>query len=86
MPPRAGGSNRLHLDPQFVNPALGDYHLSAGSPPIDEGNPAEAPTTPYELDLAPRTIDGTSSGVATVDMGYDEWNSAHNSASGTVSL
>jgi hypothetical protein len=38
----------IFLDPQFVDTAAGDYHLAAGSPCIDAGDPA--------LDLDP---DGT---------------------------
>jgi hypothetical protein len=32
------GSNQV-MDPELVDPAGGDFHLSAGSPAIDAGNP-----------------------------------------------
>ncbi len=40
------GTGNLYADPQFVRPAWGtegNYHLSAGSPALDAGDPASAP-------------------------------------------
>lgn len=37
--------NNILLDPMFVNPSLGDYHLQAGSPCIDAGDP-QSPLDP----------------------------------------
>ena len=34
------GLHNLNANPQFVNPATGDYHLAAGSPAIDAGTDA----------------------------------------------
>jgi len=35
----------LYLDPRFVNPSIGDYHLQAASPCIDAGDP-DSPLDP----------------------------------------
>ncbi|MFA6198269.1 MAG: right-handed parallel beta-helix repeat-containing protein [Patescibacteria group bacterium] len=34
------GSNNINADPRFINSAANDYHLLAGSPCINTGNPA----------------------------------------------
>ncbi|MCH9031404.1 MAG: right-handed parallel beta-helix repeat-containing protein, partial [candidate division Zixibacteria bacterium] len=33
------GANDINLDPQFVDPAIGNYHLQIGSPAVDAGDP-----------------------------------------------
>ncbi len=38
----AGSVGNMMADPQFVNPAIGDYHLTSTSPCIDKGDPASA--------------------------------------------
>jgi predicted outer membrane repeat protein len=66
------GTNNVNIDPLFVNPvsstsaptSTGDYHLQIGSPCIDLGTSAGAPT--HDLDNNIRPI---GSGV---DMGADE--------------
>ena len=42
------GSHNLNANPGFVDPAVGDYPLAAGSPAIDAGTNADVTT-----DLAP---------------------------------
>jgi len=42
------GSHNINADPQFVNPTQGDYHIHLGSPAMDAGTNAGAPT--YDKD------------------------------------
>lgn len=58
----ASGEGNLESDPMFVG--AGDYHLSAGSPCIDAGDPAAA--AGIDIDGQDRPIGGR------VDMGADE--------------
>jgi hypothetical protein len=48
-----GTSDKLVSDLGFVNPAGGDYHLLAGSPAIDAGNPNNYPTTDIDGQARP---------------------------------
>ncbi|MGH2989488.1 MAG: right-handed parallel beta-helix repeat-containing protein [Gaiellaceae bacterium] len=57
--------------PQFVNPAANNYHLRAGSPMIDQGNPAAA--TGSDLDGNPRAMDGNTDCIVRRDIGADEF-------------
>lgn len=55
------GNHNLNVDPLFVDPANGDYHLRTTSPCIDQGSPASA-----------RDFEGNAP-VGGVDMGGDEF-------------
>ena len=70
------GEGNIDADPLFADPDNGDYHLTAGSPCIDAGDPAFVPL-PGELDMdgQMRVWDGDGDGVAVVDMGADEFGS-----------
>ncbi|MGD8454448.1 MAG: right-handed parallel beta-helix repeat-containing protein [Phycisphaerae bacterium] len=70
------GQGNIDAAPLFVDPGNGDYHLSAGSPCIDAGDPSYVPQ-PGETDLDGqyRLWDGDGNGVAIVDMGADEFGS-----------
>jgi predicted outer membrane repeat protein len=57
------GTGNINADPQFADASNGDYHLAAGSPAIDTGTPAGAPT--HDLEGTPRD--------AAPDMGAYEW-------------
>jgi len=60
-------SSNIDLDPLFLDPSNGDYHLDAASPCIDSGDPNFV-ATPGELD-----IDGQARVLSTfVDRGADE--------------
>lgn len=65
-----GTDGNLSVDPRFVDPIAGDYHLRADSPLIDAGSDTSAPTTDLDGDARPH--DGDEDGTATVDIGYDE--------------
>jgi hypothetical protein len=55
------GDGNLDVDPQFVDPAGGNYRLSAPSPGIDAGNNGAVPEgTDTDLDGAPRFTDDPS--------------------------
>ncbi|MBN1765326.1 MAG: hypothetical protein JW860_08730 [Sedimentisphaerales bacterium] len=66
--------NNIDTDPCFVAPLAEDFHLSADSPCIDQGDdtalPAEVTT---DLDGNPRFIDGNNDLIPTVDMGAYEF-------------
>ena len=55
-------------DPCFVDPGSGDFHLRAGSPCINAGDPADDYSGQTDIDGQPRVILGR------VDMGVDEFN------------
>ena len=80
------GEGNIDADPLFVDPdgpdddpatwEDNDYHLAAGSPCVDAGDPEFVPP-PGETDMdgEARVWDGDGDGVAVVDMGADEANS-----------
>ncbi len=65
----------IDLDPLFVNAALGDYSLSAGSPAIDAGSNALVPGL-GNTDLAGNDRVAVGASSLTVDMGPYEFGSA----------
>jgi hypothetical protein len=68
------GEGNIDVDPMFVDPDNGDYHLAASSACIDAGDPNFVPQ-PGEADIdgQMRVWDGNGDGVARVDMGSDEF-------------
>jgi len=58
------GTNNIDVDPLFVDPANGDYHLTSDSPAMDAGISTGAPNHDFEDDPRP-LFNG-------VDMGADE--------------
>jgi hypothetical protein len=76
LPTGAVGSHNLNANPQFVNPALGDYELQGTSPCIDEGIAYFSIGTDVIVDLDPSEYHGTAP-----DMGAREFLSAVAAAS-----
>lgn len=73
------GTANIVEDPLFVkNDGAtwedNDYHITAGSPCIDMGDPSYIPD-PGETDIdgEPRVVDGDEDGSAIIDMGADEY-------------
>ncbi|HEV2784195.1 MAG TPA: right-handed parallel beta-helix repeat-containing protein [Actinophytocola sp.] len=67
---RTGLDGNISADPAFAAPAAGDYHITPGSPAVDAGRNAGAPTT--DIDGDPRPLDGNGDGIPVVDLGADE--------------
>ena len=67
-----GTGNVVDVDPAFVDAAAGDYHLSAGSPVIDHGNPAAGGPT-ADRENYTRVVDGDGNGSAIRDLGAYEF-------------
>ena len=63
-PDTVAGDGNLNADPSFMNAATSDFHITPGSPVIDQADPA-APDG-FDVDNTPRPQGGRS------DMGADE--------------
>jgi serine protease len=67
---QTGQNGNISADPQFVDPAAGNYHIQVGSPVVDAGLNEGAPAT--DIDGNPRPLDGNGDGDAVVGIGADE--------------
>ena len=63
----------ISLDPQFVNPTVGNYRLSLGSPSIDTGTNDIHGLPIADIDANPRIVDGDGAGGPIIDMGAFEF-------------
>ncbi len=62
------GEGNISVNPMFVNPSTGDYHLQSGSPCRNAGNPNFVPEPGVmDIDGEPRIMG------AAVDIGVDEY-------------
>jgi hypothetical protein len=72
-------SNRTNVAPGFVNAAGGNFHLMAGSPLIDAGDPAAPAPGSLDLDGDPRAVSfpgpgcGAPAPASRRDIGADEF-------------
>lgn len=62
-----GGFNNISADPQFVAPAVGNFHLTAASPVIAAGNTTAPDLPATDFDGFPRIVNGT------IDLGVYEY-------------
>ncbi len=68
------GSGNIDVDPCFVDPNNGNYHLHPDSPCIDTGDADfVSVTVTTDLDGRPRVVDGLCTGTAIADMGAYEF-------------
>ena len=65
------GTDIVDVDPLFVDPGLGDYGLSAGSPCVDAGSPASVPSGVDAIGT-PRHLDGNLDFDVRIDLGAYE--------------
>lgn len=70
---QTGINGNISVDPLFVDPTSGDFHLQTGSPAIDAGDSSVPELPPTDLDENVRIQDGNGDGVAVVDMGAFEF-------------
>lgn len=82
----AGMNGNLDLDPLFVDPATGDYHLQAMSPCLGMADVTTAHATLVDWDEGSRLADDDLSGNVLPDMGAFERITWHLDVQGAPSL
>jgi serine protease len=74
-PDQTGLNGNLSVDPVFVDPTTGDYHLQPSSPAIDAGDNLAPDLPATDVDGDPRIVDGDGTGAGVIDLGADEFTS-----------
>jgi parallel beta-helix repeat protein len=71
------GAGNINVDPLFSDPLADDYHLQYGSPCVDTGTAAGAPSTDFDGEIRGFDGDGLGAGGtgdgADYDIGADEY-------------
>ena len=67
------GVGCISVNPSFVDPVGGDYHLQSSSPCIDIGDNSALGLPAIDFDGSARIHDGDENGTYIVDMGADEY-------------
>lgn len=65
FPSIGAGATNISLDPRFIDPSSGDFHLTTTSPCVNTGSIGVLPAPTLDIDGSPRI-------VGTIDMGADE--------------
>ncbi len=71
----AAGIGNIDANPNFVDPAAGNFHLAPGSPCIDAGTNLSLLVT-NDLEGNPRPLDGNGDGTPVFDIGAYEFRAA----------
>jgi hypothetical protein len=69
---QTGSNGNVQVDPQFIEPVSGDFHLSPASPLVDTGDNFALDLPTQDLDGNPRIAAGSSACVPSIDMGAYE--------------
>jgi PKD repeat protein len=85
--PIAAGAHDVNVDPDFVNSAAGDYHLAAGSPLIDKGEPGPLASGESTVDFygADRLVAGHGGCTFARDIGAAEYQTLSPTAAASAS-
>lgn len=60
------GGAAVEADPSFADPSAGDFHLTAGSPAVDQGSPTAAPAFDYDGGSRPQ---GAATDLGAFELG-----------------
>ena len=69
---QTGSNGNVQVDPQFIDPAIGDFHLSPASPLVDTGDNFALDLPAQDRDGNPRIAAGSSACVPSIDIGAYE--------------
>lgn len=78
-----GTNDLLDVDPLYLDPVHGDFHLTAASPCVDSGDPTRAPSG-RDVANVPRFLDGNLDRVQVLDRGAHEFDHVALSVTGSL--